>query len=264
MGRGNVWMMTGKKRSNWGYFVFALVLFALLYIAHETFFRRSHTPPPVSIPTVGVAVERAYNTLDGGFRGKVSLAEFAGMFHLMAAPDLAGELPEVRQAGVTDSTGPEHPVARFRVDYPNSKVKAEYHFARIEGIWQLQSFTRIPSELETPPKGGGLTPPRRRPQAGKDASGQKTVEPDPPPAAEGGLPATPCDYIIQPGDTPSGLSERFYGTTRYWRRILEANPGLTERNLRIGRRIRIPSNPEPPAPRDEAEGAPRPPVAATP
>ncbi len=254
MARGDYLMMTDKRRSKWGFFAVALVVFALLYIAHETFLRRSETPAPASITTVGVTVEKAYGTLDGGFRGKVSLAEFAGMYHLMAAPDLAGELPEVRQAGVADAAGPELPVARFRVEYPNSKAKAEYHFSRVEGIWQLQSFTRIPSELEPPAKGRGAIPPRRDPEPGKAAPPAKAGG-NPLPLAVGEHPTTPCDYIIQPGDTLSSLSQRFYGATRYWRRILEANPGLTERTLRIGRRIRIPSSPEPPPPKEEPPDA---------
>ncbi|MBM4039304.1 MAG: LysM peptidoglycan-binding domain-containing protein [Planctomycetes bacterium] len=252
MARGNFLMETEKRRSKWGLFAVAVIVFVLLYIAHETFLRRSETPARTSITTVGVTVERVYNALDGGFRGKVSLAEFAGMYHLMAAPDLAGELPEVRQAGVTDAAGPELPVARFRVEYPNSKAKAEYHFSRIEGIWQLQSFTRIPSELDPSPAGRSPLPPRRDPEPGKAAPPPKATN-NPPPLAVGEHPATPCDYIVQPGDTLSGLSQRFYGTARHWRRILEANPGLTERNLRIGRRIRIPSSPEPPPPKNEAE-----------
>jgi phage tail protein X len=259
MGRGDVLMMTAeKKRSKAGYFVAALLLFALLYVAQDTLLRRSRTPAPVSIPTnVGAAVERAYNGLDGGFRGKVSLAEFAGMFHRMADPDMAGELPDVRQAGVTDAPAPEHPVARFRVDYPAAKVKAEYHFERIEGLWQLQSFTRIPTELDAVPRGKAASPSPRRPEAGKEAPAPKAGGGDAASPSVAGRPATPCDYVVQPGDTLSGLAQRFYGASRHWRRILEANPGLTERNLRVGRRIRIPSSPEPAPPREEPDAEPK-------
>jgi LysM repeat protein len=201
-------------------------------------------------------VEKAYNGLGGNFRERVPLADFAAMFHRMTDPDADGQLPGIRQASVTDATGPEHPVARFRVEYLNGGAKAEYHFARIDGLWQLQSFTRVPSELEGPLKRAG--PPHAL-EGGKGASPTKAVEgaTTQPPAPAGGRPATPCDYVIQPGDTLGGISAQFYGTARHWRRILEANPGLTERSLRVGRKIRIPSNPEPPPPRDDAADAPK-------
>ena len=61
----------------------------------------------------------------------------------------------------------------------------------------------------------------------------------PPPAAT----RLPCHYVIQPGDNLITISRQFYGTGKHWRRILEANPGLQARKLRIGRRILIPSLP---------------------
>jgi len=266
MSRGDI-MMTGKRRSGWGYVVFVLLVFVVLYLARETFFRRTQAPPPpASMATVGDAVQKAYNGLRDSFREKVLLGEFAGMFHRMADPDCGGELPEIRLATVTDGTGPELPVARYRVEYPNNGAKAEYHFARIDGIWQLQSFTRIPTELP-----GGL-----KPDVAGNPGGQSSV-PQPTSKVPGGAtpaegigtqsptpagihPPTPCDYIIQPGDTLSAISLHFYGTTRYWRRVMEANPGLNERNLRVGRKIRVPSNPEAaaPAPKEEADTDPRP------
>lgn len=269
MSRGDI-MMTGKRRSGWGYVVFALLVFAVVYLARETYFRRTQPAPPASIATVGDAVQKAYNGLKDNFREKVLLGEFAGMFHRMADPDCGGELPEIRLATVTDGTGPELPVARYRVEYPNAGAKAEYHFARIDGIWQLQSFTRIPTELpgglkpDAPGNPGGQTLTPRPHDTGKAPDGVRPVEGagTQRPAPTGLHPATPCDYIIQPGDTLSGISLHFYGTTRYWRRVMEANPGLTERNLRVGRKIRIPSHPEAaaPAPKEEADAAPAPAV----
>lgn len=47
-------------------------------------------------------------------------------------------------------------------------------------------------------------------------------------------------YVIKKGDTLSEISQRIYGTSRLWRRILEANPGIDPRALRIGQKIIIP------------------------
>ncbi len=249
MGRGDI-MMTGRKRSAWVYVLFAIVLFILVYIVHDRFFRHSPPPPPANMAAVGDTVQRAYNTLRGDFRGKVTLAEFAGMFHRMADPDAGNELPEIRQAAVAEGAA-ENPVARFRVEYASSKARAEYHFARIDGVWQLQSFTRVPTELG--PELGQPCPPKAEPAKAPGARKPDEGAGAHPPTPATGRPVTPCDYIIQPGDTLGSISLHFYGTARYWRRILEANPGLTERNLRVGRKIRIPSHPEASPPRDDAE-----------
>jgi len=250
MGRGDI-MMTSRKRLGWGHVFVVLGLFAALYVLHGTFFRRSAGPlPPANIATVGDAVQREYEALGADFRERVPLAEFAGMFHRMADPDAGDELPRVRQASAADGTGPELPVARFRVEYPSTKAQAEYHFARVEGIWQLQSFTRVPADM--PPGWTRASTPARGGQ-GRAAAPKKPSKPPAPgpaateaPAPAATYPRTPCDYIIQPGDTLGAISMHFYGTTRYWRRIMEANPGLSERRLRVGRKIRIPSNPDAP------------------
>jgi len=259
MGRGDI-MMTGRKRSGLRLFVYAIILLALGCGVYEAFFRPGpKTSTGGGATAVSDAVQRAYNALPGGFREKVPVLDFAAMCNCMASPDCGGVVPEVRQVTVTDSTGPEHPVARLRVEYPTTHIRAEYHFARVDGVWQLQSFTRIPSELETDlkePAAPGTAPRPAAPAKGSPAGKAPEGDAAQPPAA-GARPATPCDYVVQPGDTLTAISRHFYGTTRYWRRILEANPGLTERNLRVGRKIRIPSNPEPAAAKDEPDADPK-------
>jgi nucleoid-associated protein YgaU len=47
-------------------------------------------------------------------------------------------------------------------------------------------------------------------------------------------------YIIKRGDTLSEISQRKYGTSKLWRKILEANPGLDPRAMSIGQKILIP------------------------
>ena len=261
MSRGDI--MTGRRRSLRGYILFAGIVFGLIYFGHSWLSRQPATPPPASIPAVGDAVQRAYNTLKGAFRDKVPLAEFAGMYHRMADPNTGGDLPEVRLASVTDPTGPEHPVARFRVEYPGGKSRAEYSFSRIEGIWQLQAFTRAPSEMPFPDgevKAGspGVAP---APKGARKVSATGEGAASQVPGGADGRPATPCDYVVQPGDTLTAVSLHFYGTPRYWRRIMEANPGVSASKLRVGRRIRIPSNPDAVAtPKEEPSAEPKAPT----
>jgi len=253
--------MSRRRRSPLRFLIPALIVGILLWWARVWPFRSSESPPPASsVATVGDAVQSAYEGLPASFRDKVPLEQFAGMFHRMIDPDRGSEVPQVRQATVADAAGPEHPTARFRVEYPAARVKAEYHFARVDGVWQLQSFTRVQGEwrgeeAEPEPRAATPVPPPRPREAEKAADPQppRNTPAAPPASPTLSEPSGPRYYVVQPGDTLSGISRQFYGTTRYWQRILEANPGLTERRLRVGRRILIPSRPEPAPPKEAKE-----------
>lgn len=47
-------------------------------------------------------------------------------------------------------------------------------------------------------------------------------------------------YTVQAGDTPGGISTRFFGSSRHWKTILEANGLSSPRDLQIGRELKIP------------------------
>lgn len=243
-------IMVGRRRkSPLRYLVPAVVVGLLLWWARVWPFRRGEAPPHVSMPAGGSEAERAYQGLDPAFRRSVPAEEFAEIFQRMVDPDYANEPPIVREAVALEAAGPERPAARFRVEYPKAGAKAEYHFERLNGRWRLLSFVRSRGEWpELPPAAAPI------PKAPARLEAPKPPVPQPP---EGVKPTTkaqpqprekpqwPRYYVVQQGDTLSAISRLFYGTTRYWRRILEANPGLKERRLRIGRRIIIPSPPEP-------------------
>lgn len=236
--------MIRRRRSPLRYLIPALLVGGLLWWAHRWFRAREKPLPPGSIHSVSDAMEEAYGRLGGDFRAKVPTGEFAAMYHRMADPDNE-TLPAIRQASAFDAAGPEPPKARFRVEYPPGAAKAEYHFARVEGIWKLQSFTRVVGAWRPPrvdvrapapsPKPVTATPVPRPPEPGRPP-----VEPPAPAPTR----QFPCHYVIQPGDTLITISRHFYGTGTRWRRIAEANPGLNPRRLKIGRRILIPSLPD--------------------
>lgn len=48
-------------------------------------------------------------------------------------------------------------------------------------------------------------------------------------------------YTIQPGDQLMGISKKFYGTTKRWREIADANPGVDPNRLVVGEEITIPA-----------------------
>ncbi len=54
-------------------------------------------------------------------------------------------------------------------------------------------------------------------------------------------PSLPCRYTIQTSDTLETLSTHFYGSSEHWRRILDANPGLSLETMRTGHEIVIPA-----------------------
>jgi len=235
--------MIRRRRSPLRYLVPALIVGGALWWAHSWFFDREAPLPAGRIPSVRDEVREAYSALSGDFRAKVPLDEFTAMFHRMADPDNAESLPRVHQAVVFDTAGPEPPRARLRVEYPPAKARAEYHFAREEGEWKLQSFARVEGQWQAPPvasKAPAPAPAAPKPPAPapRPSPGTPSASPPAPPARK-----FPCHYIIQPGDTLGAVSDHFYGTSQHWRRILEANPGLREKRLRIGRRILIPAPP---------------------
>ena len=55
--------------------------------------------------------------------------------------------------------------------------------------------------------------------------------------------AYPVRHTVVSGDTYSELSEKYYGTQKYWVRIRDANPGKDPRNLRPGDVVTIPPTP---------------------
>lgn len=50
-------------------------------------------------------------------------------------------------------------------------------------------------------------------------------------------------YIVEPGDILGKISQKFYGTSKRYRDILKANPGLSPKALKPGMSIVIPSAP---------------------
>lgn len=53
------------------------------------------------------------------------------------------------------------------------------------------------------------------------------------------------EYVVQSGDTLSGIAKALWGSSKDWRKILEANAGVlpSEDRLKVGMRLRIPPRP---------------------
>ncbi len=68
------------------------------------------------------------------------------------------------------------------------------------------------------------------------------VQPKAPPPEE----PTPEEYIVQKGDTLSGIAQEVYGDSRLWGVIFDANRDQLpkETSLRAGQRLRIPPKPQ--------------------
>ena len=48
-------------------------------------------------------------------------------------------------------------------------------------------------------------------------------------------------YVIQKGDTLSGVAKQRLGSANRWPEIVKANPGLNPKKLRVGQAIRLPT-----------------------
>ncbi len=62
--------------------------------------------------------------------------------------------------------------------------------------------------------------------------------------------ATPAAklYLVQKGDTLYGIAQKHLGAGKRWPELIQANPGLTDKNLKPGQTIRIPAVVVPPEP----------------
>jgi nucleoid-associated protein YgaU len=53
-------------------------------------------------------------------------------------------------------------------------------------------------------------------------------------------------HVVKTGETLGTISTKEYGTAKYWKRILDANPGLDPARLQLGQRLVIPPAPDAP------------------
>ncbi len=248
-----------RKKSRLRFIVPAIIVGVTLYLIRGPL-QHSIMPPPVRIPPISDPARDAYSGLQADFRAAVPLIEFASMFQRMKDIE-GGEAPRLLDAQATEPAGTEPLLARIRVEESADKAAAEYEFARIEGVWKLQNYMRGLQQRPSPapaPQPAESSPPK--PVERKVVPTSNSI-PLPSAKAAGGVQPSsgnwPRSYVIQPGDTLETISRQVYGTNRYWHRILEANPGLDPKHLKIGRRIAIPAPPEHP-PEHAAESEPAP------
>lgn len=99
-----------------------------------------------------------------------------------------------------------------------------------------QRVVDLQNQLDAAGAGGGLPTDTGTEAAGGTEDG----------TADGGLTETPDGqiYVVQPGDTLSGIAANVYGDPTAFGPIAEAN-GITEQNpLQVGQELIIPPNPD--------------------
>ncbi|QGM99856.1 LysM peptidoglycan-binding domain-containing protein [Methylocystis parvus] len=109
------------------------------------------------------------------------------------------------------------------------------------GMQLMMSPPRSAPERDSAVTSGPVAPPEER--AGEpvaSAQGPNPHRANPPPSSSPESGRDVRSYVVRPGDTLTGISARFYGDARLWRRIVAANPGLTSRRLPIGHTIILP------------------------
>jgi LysM repeat protein len=72
----------------------------------------------------------------------------------------------------------------------------------------------------------------------KVGEGEKASGDEPKPAATEVAETT---HVVVSGDTLGGISKKYYGKASLYSRIVEANPGIGERDLRVGAKLKIPA-----------------------
>lgn len=114
------------------------------------------------------------------------------------------------------------------------------------GCNQNKDVTAAPAEQGEPPMFPEETVPKAEPApapAPLDATAMEPAPaPKPAPKESYAEPKAPRTYVIKKGDTLQKISEKFYGTTKKFDRIYEANKDvLKDKNtLKVGTKIKIP------------------------
>lgn len=118
---------------------------------------------------------------------------------------------------------------------------------------ELGTTQALPRLLEANP---GLDP--RRLIVGAEiripVDGGSTIE-TPQSAQRSSATPEPRVYEVQPMDTLSGIAQSELGTSKAWRRLVEANPGIDPNRLRVGMQIRIPVSETVPTPKPKSRKA---------
>ncbi len=84
---------------------------------------------------------------------------------------------------------------------------------------------------ETLKVGQKLTIPELPDSVGTGATGSTTGA---------GLGAATGEYVVKPRDTMQSIAESELGNRSAWKKIVDANPGVDSRNLRVGQKLKIP------------------------
>lgn len=103
-----------------------------------------------------------------------------------------------------------------------------------------------PGDIYTPPPPVDTTPipPEEEPVAESGSRApRRTARPAPRNSYAPAAPRSGQTYTVRKGDTLQKISQRFYGTTRQWRKIYEANRGTLKHGpekIMPGMKLRIP------------------------
>lgn len=137
-------------------------------------------------------------------------------------------------------TAPQRPALREPVTQPADATAAPTTSAPARREFVPATPTTRPAPA-SPPLAVETAPPARRdmpPPAESVAprtQAPREVRPDARPT-----PASPRQYTIQEGDTLIAIAAEQYGDAAMWRKIKDANPGLEETRLLVGKAIVLP------------------------
>lgn len=107
----------------------------------------------------------------------------------------------------------------------------------------LARLVEVELDPAVAPPSLSVTPARAEPIEESPPPSPVTTRPPSPAAPD---PTAQRTHVVKAGETLGMISSKAYGTSKHWKRILDANPGLDPARMQLGQRLILPPIPDAP------------------
>lgn len=162
--------------------------------------------------------------------GILATVLLAVALYILISTFAPGDTPREQAANARDITKAELKKAGEMFSELAPKAAPEDEGTGIELL--LEGPGAKPGPAASPAPSAG---PVQHAEPTENAGTMEVVRPAAPPA-----PPAPVIHVVVEGDTLSNISDQYYGTSKKWKSIQEANGGVKPEELRVGMKLAIP------------------------